>query len=351
MSDRDLLEIPGWEAILAAGEVAEPSTELLNSARVQLSAEITADEFGNKVSWMGAYRKRVSFLTIAACGATAAALILPIISVGESKPASPAAAAPAEVLNRAADAIAIHAVDPPVRPGQFWHIRTDSGPLRQGERTIDDKWIATNGKADGYEYWRTVATDAPVSDNTFPELQGTGKRDPESELSAIGANPGPDSVYFNTDFINGLPRDPAKLALALRDLKLGRSDGAVFHVISMILSGYHVPSEVRAAMYRVLASLSCIQISTVDATVLGRRGFGFDCGLQGSRISPELVIDPDTGELIGQMFPESALPGEPPTAVRVTSTLVDSVPAEIVARVKFEQRQSEAFCRSGHHGC
>jgi RNA polymerase sigma-70 factor (ECF subfamily) len=142
-------------------------------------------------------------------------------------------------------------------------------------------------------------------------------------------------------WLASLPRDPG----ALRDRLYadtaghGRSvDGEAFVYVADLLRSGVVPADLRAALYRVLATVPGVEITSSRAAIGHATGVGLGYleALDGTR--QEIVVDPADGDLIGERYvATTALDGIPAGTVIGTTTwtrtLVDVVPASVRAAV------------------
>lgn len=270
-----------------------------------------------------------------------------------------ASAEAAELLERAAQ-ITPH--DPPVRPGQYWDVHTVSvqtmvGPgaeNRPGGTDTDDRheYVSVDGTKPLVVVSRTVARTA---DGKVVRRGGDAWQHdlPAEDLPASWQTPSP-------AFLAALPRDPAALRRRLYEDSKGQGnspDGEAVVFVADILRSGIVPADLRAALFRVLRTVPGVDVTSGVATIDGRTGVGIGRVESHDGVRQEVVIDPATGELIGERevategVPAEAgvAPGTVMYATSVTRRAVQRVPETVLrsARcdvVNFEGRTEPARC-------
>jgi RNA polymerase sigma-70 factor (ECF subfamily) len=142
-------------------------------------------------------------------------------------------------------------------------------------------------------------------------------------------------------WLASLPLDPA----ALRDRLYadtaghGRSvDGEAFVYVADLLRSGVVPADLRAALYRVLATVPGVEITSSHATIGGASGVGLGYYEAANGMRQEIVVNPADGELVGERYVAveaiDGIPGGTVTGTTTwTRTLVDEVPAAVRAAV------------------
>lgn len=341
-------------------QAADPARHLTGYApqHCQLVAQrIIANEALNTTgSEHPAVPKRRTTRSWRLAGATAAAvaalLVLPVIAIGGNVLGGNGASAhAAQVLNQAAQA-ASNAIDPPIRPDQYWKLTSKGSDLdttvsqqlaggsstyRVGTESIT--YLAADGNRPSWE----------VSKNhTFAE-HVAGARNPQEEnapttTSSRTSNVAPNQIPAswqspNPAFLAGLPRDTQDLRERLYADSEGQGsspDGeALVYVADLLRSGM-VPADLRAALYRVLTTVEGVEVTNDVVTVEGARGvsLGRTEGEGGHR--QEIVIDPATGAYLGERSIESGSAGEVVTTHTVLRTVVDTVPHDVQRDAKRE---------------
>lgn len=254
-----------------------------------------------------------------AAGAIALTLGLVITDVvglaGWRGGAEPAAAA---VLEQAG-AAAIRSVDPVLAPGQYLRITTRAvsttdgnvGDLVASYQTLmedtlyrpadlSDEWVRQ--RAPGAVY-RTFGADSERVAAAWSQAGADARgRTSTIERAAAGAFYGAPSLV-GEDALNGLPRDPYRLLNHIYRVTLGTGPSpdteALVFIADRLRSGV-VPAELRAAMYEAAALIPGVEFVDGQVTLDGRVGvaIGRDEDVWGARM--EIIIDPETGEFIGE---------------------------------------------------
>jgi RNA polymerase sigma-70 factor (ECF subfamily) len=142
-------------------------------------------------------------------------------------------------------------------------------------------------------------------------------------------------------FLAGLPRDTGALRARLYADTAGQgpsADGEAFTSVADLLRSGLVPADLRAALYRVLATVPGVEITSATASVDGVRGVGLGRLEDGNGLRQEIVVDPGTGDLVGERtVAVRAIDGLAAGTVldsrRSTRVLVDAVPASVLAHV------------------
>ncbi|MBP2321300.1 hypothetical protein JOF56_001685 [Kibdelosporangium banguiense] len=292
-----------------------PGEESLAGARAELmraaGSPVPAEKKRHWGRWVAA------IATIAAV--VAGVLIVPTLQFGDEP--APSTASAAAVLNSAADKIG--ASDPVVKPGQYlytesheWHSVTIAGdkPLTYLEESVTQTWIP----ADRTQEW------LQRSSTTGQRKWITGS---DAELKALGINPDENTpeelrakcgdFYLNPgeqpcqrqggwerptpEFLAGLPTDPKQLYDLLRAAAAKQSqdpDLEVLVVVSDTIRSATAPAAVRANLYRAVALSPDLKISDNNANLDGRVGVGL--GFERGGLRQELIIDPVTGQFIGE---------------------------------------------------
>ena len=271
---------------------------------------------------------------LAACAA------LVVVGLGyQSVTASIGTAQAADVLSRAA----IGASDPPAKPGQYWEITrigtnlvgtADGGIDRMYlVRTAGVDYVAVDGRRPSWfvrkpsETIRQVLGPAAPRDSRGSGDSWTSNLSPEQRPAWWGE---PSPSWFAS-----LPRDTARLRERLYADTAGHGsnpdDEAFVYVADVLRSGV-VPAEVRSALYRVLKTIPGTTVTEQRVTMEdGRSGVAIGRNdIFGSH--NELVIDPKTGQLIGERSFMRLIPivGERIAfSTGVQRRLVDAVPPDV----------------------
>ena len=321
----------------------------LAGARARLMAEIDAEPDATVVPLR---RRRRFVLPVAA--AAAGVLVLSAVAVrlgsddqapatgqagGTSEPKIARLSA-VEVLNRAAD-VSVGAVDQPLKPGQFRYIVEHTWVQRTQEQGTPG---GAPGTAQGYTYlWeqqiqRWIPADETDTWQETRKILDTSKflggtapqaQDPVLPVTTTDqgqwqgrcgnffpkAKPpkkcGDSSDWESPAFYAQLPRDPDQLYAFLADLTKGRGStpSVMFHYGIEILRSGLMPAELRAQWYRALAKIPGIKVLDAQANLDGRVGVAL--GLDDQHELRQLIIDPATGQFIGERSIAGPQPDSP----------------------------------------
>ncbi|SEF21203.1 hypothetical protein SAMN05421837_101765 [Amycolatopsis pretoriensis] len=239
----------------------------------------------------------------------------------------------AQVLNRAAD-LSVGATDQPVGPGQFrfvaehtWVQRgvqmgQTTGYTYLAEQQVD-RWIP----ADPHDVWQEnrkilnpgkfLGGSVPQAQAPVPEVTDTdqgqwqgrcGDFFPKSKPAKKCDDP---ADWDSPAFYATLPHDPAALYAKLRALTAGRGSTprAMFHYGIEILRAGVMPAQLRAQWYRALAKIPGMTVLAAETNLDGRTGVAL--GLDDRHEIRQLIIDPVTGQFIGERQVAGAEPDEP----------------------------------------
>jgi RNA polymerase sigma-70 factor (ECF subfamily) len=287
-------------------------------------------------------RRRVGYLSIGVA-TVAAALVVGGIVVPQTGQRAQAAT----VLNSAAD-LTIKTSDPVVQPGQYLKIDTNAvyatvGQASDGTKvtwlrpsnsviykpgTASSDWVlqrhtgapttfyGPGAKAAALTEWATDQND-PLTNGTF--------------RAKDGAFYGHSSPVPSTA---GLPRDPHKLYDYLSSISKGGSnsaDEATWVAITDLLRTGTVPADLRSSLYRAAALVPGIKVIPGDVTLDGRTGVALG-RVESSRAErQDIIIDPATGDLIGERTVQltskfNAPAGTAVESTAVTTRVVDAAP-------------------------
>lgn len=284
----------------------------------------------------------------------AAAAVTLALVLGPALTGSPTASAEAvATLNEAADNIT--STDPVADPSQWWEVTTsgyaiaylagiDPHPdarvaVLQGRTRTD--YLAVDGmrptvSVDGTTPFLSQVAGPTVPSEALAERLGQGTETWTSDLSphdTVGTWQGPTPA-----FLAGLPRDPAALRDRLYRDSAGAGpsrDGEAFVYVADLLRTGTVPADLRGALYRVLATVPGVEVVARTASVGAATGVAFGWSERSNGILQEVVIDPATGDLVGERRVATAGDEVPVGTVieetLVTRVLVDAVPADVLA--------------------
>lgn len=363
MTSHDLIDprtIPGIEQLAEAGQVAD-NPAALQSARAALDAVMSAEQEPRPS------RSRARWWVVPAAAAAAAALII-VPAVGQFPSTPPAASAQAAtLLVRAADQI--QPSDPPSQPGQYWRLESEGftpayGPGEGALSLIRSRRIVYQPVDAGQPIISDLALGAQaltgITQAQADELWPAGVRETWT-LAYPDGNPNPGGSWQQPTpgWLVDLPRDPDALRERLyRDAEgHGQSaDGEVFVLVGDALATGLVPADLRAALYRVLATVPGVDITSDSADLGPASGVGLGRTEAVNGLRDEIIIDPDNGELVGTraLLTDPSTAGVPAalegTVVeQVTSqrTLVDTVPGDTLAQVVTHTCTADGTCSAG----
>lgn len=351
VTDHDLLSayagLEGWEAVTAAGAVPPVAPSVVEDAVAFVAAEAAVDALvAQRTSpWRGARRR-----TLVAAGLVAAvaagALVLPSALRSPS-----ASAAAASLLTRAADSI--HASDPVAAPGQWWRITTTgvdaaSGPTPSGAlgTWLVGRTVVSYLAVDGSRPTITVGS-AGTLDRQVAGPAGSAPPDgtlAAGSTEAIDLAPDrlPGTWQTGTPaFLAALPRDPQALRARLYADTAGEgpsADGEAFTAVADLLRTGLVPADLRAALFRVLATIPGVGITSATASLDGATGVGIGRLEDRNGLRQEIIVSPSDGALVGERTVavravDGIAAGTVLDSRRSSRALVDSVPADVLARV------------------
>lgn len=258
-----------------------------------------------------------------------------------------------EVLLRAADSIDVGAVAPRVGPGQYLlrveHVRSSRSDVENPDSGIGytylleqeiSRWIPANDR-DVWQETREVLGSPRVIGQNLPAgqtpplaIQPTddgqwagpcGDFFPEAKPKKVCGDP---DDWDSPEFYARLPRDPDQLYGRLKKLTANRGSApdTMFHYAIQILATGMMPADLRAQWYRAIAKIPGIRIAAQATTLDGRDGVAL--GLTTEQEQRQLIIDPATGEFIGERTVAGARPSQPwisPGVETYSSSITTSV--------------------------
>ncbi len=234
-----------------------------------------------------------------------------------------------EVLNNAADAI--KAVDPQLNPGQYRYIVTHAWYSRGMQfgvsvdapdqtirgytwlkETSRELWIPQDQTQDWLEKrnWlgglKWLGGSVPQSEAREPEMMDTDTGERRGLCGDFFPNAKPAKVcgdptdWDNPEFYTALPREPEAIVEYLRTATAhrGSAPSTMFHWGVEILRAGLMPADLRASWYRALALLDGVQVYDQAVTLDGRTGVAI--GIEDAHERRDLIVDPATGEFIGE---------------------------------------------------
>jgi hypothetical protein len=283
-----------------------------------------------------------------AAAAAAVVLAAGVLFVQAARSDGPApVASAAATLNSAADNI--NPVDEPIEPGQYRYIASRSRGLNNyltaraggdapGRFTAVEEWTLEEWvPADLAQQCvlRSRATSRTWVEGDEERAREAGieplPTDVHEEVNSCTGS-GDWSRYPSAEFLASVTRDPRQLYDLLRQMPMpvAMSDASwVMNRVAATLSSGRAPADLRAALYRALALLPGLEVIERVDNLDGHQGTAL--GLTEYGVRHDLIIDPATGQYIGertvQVSDDSDLP--PGTVVSFTSVsnpvVVDAV--------------------------
>lgn len=339
---------------------ADPARDLpgYDEAELTRRARVIAAAPDGAASPAAGRRARPRRLLLAVPVAAAVAAVLVVTpSLTGSRGASAEAAT---LLNTAASSIT--AVDPAARPGQWWKVTTTGFNLATFgvsktdptasvtilEGRTSTQYVAVDGSrptvtVSGPATFVRQLGGAPVTAADLPDQLTSST---ETSTSNLSPNDVPGTWQTpNAAFLDGLPRDPEALRQRLYDDTAGHgrsTDGEVVVYVADVLRSGLVPADLRAALYRVLATVPGVEVTARLAAIGTDSGVAFGRYESTDGTRQEIVIDTATGDLVGEReVAVTALDGIPAGTVigqtAATRVLVDAVPAATLADATVHQ--------------
>ncbi|WP_104087192.1 CU044_5270 family protein [Arthrobacter sp. GMC3] len=326
----------------------------VNQGREQLLRRMDPERSGAQKAKKKHRRKalRIAVMSVATLG-LAAALVAGNV-IGVSRPQGLASADAAEVLNNAAE-LTIKTADPVVGPGQF--LKVDSTNLwlsMMGAHNPPDgvgahgemEWLDTEkmslyipANRDQEWVWersgRIPTTFFDEKSKEFALNQAKEMGDTSELLKGVGgAFYNSPSSFPDEKDMAAYSRDPRMLldGIYKRTAGAGQSaDGEALVYIADLLRTGMVPADLRAALYKAAALIPGVSVTDNQATLDGQTGIAIGRVEKASDFRQDIIIDPATGQLIGEREVALTDRGSIPagTAVgwtTIRTTVVDSAP-------------------------
>lgn len=324
---------------------------VMDSGRNQLLHRI-APVSGNKYNRRPRKALRISLMAVATFGLVAALVGGNVIGLAGWRGTATAQAA--EVLNDAA-AMTIKTVDPIVGVGQY--LKVESSNLYLSTYGVQDasgvsgsdehyQWMALENSslyipASPEQEWvwhRSGYVPTSFFDERSKEFalqQAKEHGDTSEQLRAVnGAFYDSPSAFPSKKELNGYPRDPRMLlnSIYLQTIGSGESidGGALVYIADLLRTGM-VPADLRAALYKAAAMIPGVVVTENQATLDGQTGIAIGRVENASNTRQDIIIDPATGQLIGErevtLDPLGAIPAGTTTSwTTIRTTVVDSAP-------------------------
>lgn len=364
-------------------EPIAPSTEVMARGRAALASRIDGEtpvvpfpHSGEKTMFPPApvprRRRAITLAGFSVLGAASLTVALVAVDVlgltGWNSGADPAAAS---VLHSAASS-AMTVSDPVVSPGQYLSVRTDGtfslvGTLEEDaerirasggethpsddvsliERYHDELFVPAD-RADDWVWIQCAREPFQTFDARSEAFAAQQAANAERDDSPVirwfpgGYTPGETAfggylsdAGMSADY-DALPRDPEELLSTIYEVNgdSGQSrDGQAFDWITSALERGTAPAEVRAALYKAVALIPGVEITDQQATLNGTTGVAFGRLEHADTTRHDIIIDPDTGQYIGErevaLAAYASFPAGTTTSwTAVTTSVVDAVPTD-----------------------
>ncbi|WP_433239556.1 CU044_5270 family protein [Actinomadura nitritigenes] len=270
----------------AGSDVAPPTDDALRAGRDRLTAVARPAR-----RWSPRFRRTAAMGLLAGAAAVAAAAITMAQVVAPEGHGSATAAA-AEVLR---DAAATARSGPPVTPGAYGYTRELVIYPGEEERQCQETWLRRDGSM--------------AAGGAFPERPG-GRCDPHRPGRWVPTPRGGDADRRPHADVRTLPTDPSALRERLySDAAHGRGqnpddkgprDQLVFNRIGRLLR-MTLPPELRAALFRTLATVPGVDVVRGERDALGRQGIALarSFGDPGDTARVEIILAPGTYRYLG----------------------------------------------------
>lgn len=257
-------------------------------------------------------RRTRTWLTAAAAAAVVAGLIAGDV-VGLAGWRGGATAQAAEVLSKAAQT-AITTTDPVVNPGQYLRIRSTN--VWMTETMTEDhsryQWLDTEKfdmyipaeRSDEWVWQRSGRVPTTYFDPKAQDyvLEQNIQAHPELLRAPKGEFYGTAGGWLSTD-MSAFPRDPYRLLNSIYKQTLGKGqsvDGQALVFIADLLRTGIVPADLRATLYKAAAMIPGVTITEGQANLNGHTGVAIGHTDSSGIGRKEIIIDPRTGQLIGE---------------------------------------------------
>ncbi|KRC61455.1 hypothetical protein ASE14_11340 [Agromyces sp. Root81] len=300
------------------------------------------------------WRRRVGFAglgTVAAGGVIVALVATNVLGFAGWRGGADAAAA--AVLHEASVA-AIANSDPVVGPGQYLRIDSSAvygttvggsaGGASASFLTIVEEELYI--PADRDDEWVWIRPLSSVYETFGPESEEAARLSMEAVTAGMGADyverlRAPRGEFYGSPALHdparldSLPRDPHRLLNQIYTETAGAGqspDGEALVWIADTLRTGAVPADLRAAMYEAAAMIPGVTVTEEQANLDGRVGIAIGRLEEADGARQDLIIDPATGQLIGERRVQTrddgfGFPAGTTTSwTAVTTSVVDAAP-------------------------
>ncbi|TDV40751.1 CU044_5270 family protein [Actinophytocola oryzae] len=324
-------------ALAALGAVKDPDRRVLTRSRTELLVAAGAanpEAAGPRRRWRWWAAAVASVVVV-----VASVLVVQTVRFGDNIPN-----AAGQQLTITAERIT--SVDQPLGPGEYRYVATHAWWLTGTDRysylaeNLLETWVPADQTQDwllrrdvtGARKW-VSGTEAEARAAGYPVDEGGGlegkwrapcgdwfaKEEHREPCARRGTWQTPDE-----EFLASLPREPTELYDRLRAATAGQGptpDLEVLVYVADALRSGLVPADLRAAFYRALALVPDLRITDRVANLDGREGTAY--GVTGEGTRQEIIVDPATGQFIGER--ETA--EQDGTVIGYTSVATAVVPA------------------------
>lgn len=248
---------------------------------------------------------------LAAAAAVAAALVL---TLGSGGVVAPEAATAAQVL-RSAAVVAEQQPDVTLRPGQYWYVRTESRQTSaDGGEWVREDWASFDGPTRSV---RRPLAGGPVEQHTFDGERTYGFfPQPLTHEQMLALPLATDALYAVIE------RGGALWASQNGRVPADRTHEMFTIVGDWLRAAPALPSDLRAALYRVAARLPDVELLGEVRDAHGRTGVAV--AQTDGHLRRELVVDPDTSQLLVERTVEAGSGALVYEATYVETGVVDS---------------------------
>jgi hypothetical protein len=284
--------------------------------------------------------KRVGFVSLATAAIVAALVAGDVLGPTGWRGAATAQAA--QVLNEAAQTT-IKTADPVVNPGQYLKIQSSNlwGSFSVDENGKEFQWLDTENMtmyipANRNEEWvweRSGRIPTVFFDEASREYEKTLQYDSPKGYVLRGPNgafygSAPDQSGFpSPEYLASFPRDPHMLLNNIFKKTIGQGqsiDGEAVVFIADLLRTGMVPADLRAALYKAAALIPGVTVTDDQATLNGRKGIAIGRVEEVSHTRQDIIIDPQTGLLIGERQVLTQAQGVMPAGTAITLTTIET---------------------------
>lgn len=263
---------------------------------------------------------------------------------------------------RAAALAAVENSDPVVAPGQYLLVETDAvyGTTVFTEARDYVGYLTMNREklyvpADRADDWVWVRSFREPYESFNAEGAALAQKNYDDEVAEAGGVPellrAPDAQFYGNSTVpdfDALPRDPQQLLNYIYKVTAGggrSADGAALGWIADTLRTGVAPADVRAALYEAAAGIPGVEITEQVANLEGSTGISIGRVESADNSRQDLIIDTQTGALIGER--EVALTDEGWGFPAGTTTSFTAVRTSVVDSAPNGGTQNGQFDREG----